>query len=162
MSLPELAISIRQPWAWAIIFAGKPLENRTAAAISHFPTPVARPLAIHAAKGMKRTEYEKAKAFIETLGIAVPPPHALLRGGIIGSVTVTGIVSESDNPWFFGPRALVLANPEPCDFIPAVGQLGYFKWSRADPSIVPEPALWMLPQEAEEKPALDPDMFMGG
>ena len=47
--------------------------------------------------------------------------------------------------WYFGPRALMLANATPCDFIPAVGALGYFKWQRAAPSIVPPPARWMLP-----------------
>lgn len=29
MDLPEFALSIRQPWAWAIVYAGKDIENRT-------------------------------------------------------------------------------------------------------------------------------------
>lgn len=29
LDLPELALSVRQPWAWAIIHAGKDIENRS-------------------------------------------------------------------------------------------------------------------------------------
>lgn len=32
MILPRKALSVRQPWAWAIIFGGKPIENRSAGA----------------------------------------------------------------------------------------------------------------------------------
>jgi len=157
MQLPELAISVRQPWAWALIFAGKGHENRSAKAIS-FMRPLIGRRAIHAAKGMTREEYKKGRDFIQSLGIACPPPADLLRGGVIGSVEVTGATKLAASPWFTGPWALICTNPKPCDFIPAVGQLGYFKWKRADDSIVPEPAKWMLP----EKPALERDLFMGG
>lgn len=154
--IPEIAISVRQPWAWAIIYAGKPLENRSAKAIS-FMVPLKGRRAIHAAKGMTQDEYWDAHHFMSGLGIACPAPHVLLRGGIIGSVEVTGVtngrdgrhVMESDARWFFGPRALMLADPKPCEFIPAVGALGYFNWKPADPSIVPPTARWMLPQAAQ-------------
>ena len=26
--LPDIALSVRQPWTWGIIHAGKPVENR--------------------------------------------------------------------------------------------------------------------------------------
>lgn len=146
--LPQLALSVRQPWAWAIIYGGKPLENRTKFAIAHM-VPMCGPRAIHASKNMSREDYEEARDFMAEIGIICPPPHELPRGGIIGSVEVIGMVSESDSPWFFGPRALKLANPKPCDFIPVVGQLGYFKWKPADPSIVPSPARWMKPTAQE-------------
>ena len=32
-SLPPLALSVRQPWAWAIIFGGKTIENRSLGSI---------------------------------------------------------------------------------------------------------------------------------
>lgn len=147
MSIPVLklfALSVRQPWAWAIIHAGKPLENRSAGMVRHL-NPVCGRRAIHAAKGMTREEYEDAREFMRGLGLECPPPAELKRGGIIGSVDVTGVVSQSDNPWFFGPRALVLRDAEPCDFIPAIGALGYFAWTPADASIVPAPARWMQP-----------------
>jgi hypothetical protein len=159
---PELALSVRQPWAWAIIHAGKALENRSVAAVRYM-TGRGR-IAIHASKGMTREEYEEARDFMLGLGVTCQPPADLLRGGIIGSVEVTGVVSKSESPWFFGPRALVLADPQSCDFIPSVGQLGYFKWKPADAAIVPLPARWMLPsRDAEDqKLGFAPDLFMGG
>jgi len=52
-----------------------------------------------------------------------------------------------------GPRGLVLRNPQPCAYVPAVGQLGYFAWAPADPPSEPEPAQWMV---AKAEPALGP------
>lgn len=160
--LPELAISVRQPWAWAIIYAGKSLENRSPQAISYMK-PVEGPRCIHASKGMTRYEYEDARDYMRKLGIECPAPADLLRGGIIGTVEVTGYVTRSSNPWFFGPRALVLANPRSCDFIPAQGALGYFKWQRSGERSE-SPAKWMLPKVKREEMVLapsspDPDLL---
>lgn len=148
-SLPELALSVRQPWAWAL-FNGKDIENRSAKAVS-FMSPIAGRRAIHAAKGMTREEYEDAREFMAQLGIECPPPSDLLRGGIIGAVTISGVVTQSSSPWFFGPRGLVVTDPQPCVFIPAVGALGYFRWRAADQSIVPPPARWMLAKPDAER-----------
>ena len=50
------------------------------------------------------------------------------RGAIVGEVTLTGCVTESDNPWFTGPYGWTLENPiaypEP---IPWKGKLGFFE-----------------------------------
>lgn len=130
--------------------------------LRHLPKPVERRIAIHAAKGMTRDEYEGAAEFMATIGVTCPPPHELQRGGIIGSVEVVRVTKPSQPPqsrWYFGPRALMLANAEPCDFIPAVGALGYFRWERAEPAIVPPPARWMLP--AGQK-ARKPDFVTDG
>lgn len=149
MTLPEFALSVRQPWAWAIIHAGKDIENRSSFAVTKGRmTPIAS-IAIHAARTMTRQEYEAARAFMAHIDIACPPPHELERGGIIGSVAVTAIVKDSASPWFFGPRGLVLAAPEPCAFIAARGALGYFRWAAANTSAVPPLARWMLPQDKE-------------
>jgi hypothetical protein len=146
--LPRLALSVRQPWAWAIIHAGKDIENRTAASIRHMNFVGVDRIAIHAAKGMTRDEYEDAADFMASIFVRVPPARDLLRGGIIGSVALRGVVKESASPWFFGPRAIALADPEPCEFIPVVGRLGLFDWTPAGPAIVPPPARWMLPRES--------------
>lgn len=129
--------------------------------------PVRGRKAIHASKGMSRDEYEDASEFMRRIGIACPPPAELQRGGIIGSVDVVDVVRESESRWFFGPRGMELANPEPCEFIPSVGSLGYFRWKRGEASIVPPPARWMLPKL--EKPrnyrdeiaprSVEPDLF---
>lgn len=157
MDLPKLALSVRQPWAWAIIHAGKDVENRSWQAVNHGLRQRGR-IAIHAAKGMTRDEYEDARDFLWSCRAGCPEAKNLMRGGIIGSVEVVDVVSESSSPWFFGPRGLVLRNPEPCEFIPSVGQLGYFEWKRADPSIVPEPAAWMLPPKVKAAKAVAPQV----
>ena len=141
MSIPERALSIRQPWAWAI-FNGKDVENRSWQAVHHGLDETGR-FAIHASKGITRDEYENASRFMESLDVACPPAAELKRGGIIGTAELVDVVRESDSPWFFGPRGLVLRNAEPCDFIPCAGSLGFFKWERDD-SIVVKPAKWML------------------
>lgn len=146
--LPRLALSVRQPWAWAIVYAEKDCENRGPMMLRHLPKPIERRIAIHAAKGMTRDEYESGSDFMSGLGISCPPPHELRRGGIIGAVDVIRVTKPSQPPqsrWYFGPRALMLANAVPCDFIPCVGALGYFAWEPAAASIVPQPAKWMLP-----------------
>jgi len=143
--LPQIALSVRQPWAWAIIYAGKTIENRGPVMLRHLPKPICRRIAIHASKGMTRDEYEVASDFINGLAgrIVCPSAADLLRGGIVGSVDVVDIVTKSLSPWFFGPRGMVLRDPKPCEFVPAVGALGYFKWTRGDTSIVPKTARWM-------------------
>lgn len=151
--LPELALSVRQPWAWALIYAGKPVENRSAAMIRHL-SPLTGRRAIHASKGMTRDEYLEGSDFMRSIGIVCPPPAALLRGGIIGTVTITGAVSHSESRWFFGPRALTVEDPRPCEFVPAVGALGYFRWQAADKSIVLPPAKWMQPQPVKGQEAM--------
>lgn len=155
MDLPKLALSVRQPWAWAIIYAGKDIENRSWQAVNHGLRQRGR-IAIHAAKGMTRDEYEDTVDFLVSRGVGCPEAKDLMRGGIIGSVEVVDVVSESSSPWFFGPRGLVLRNPEPCTFVPAVGQLGYFEWKEADASIVPEPAAWMLPPKVKPEKVIVP------
>jgi hypothetical protein len=156
--LPKLALSVRQPWAWAIINAGKDIENRSWQAVNHGLRQRGR-IAVHASKGMTRAEYEDACDTIKANGATCPPAHHLLRGGIIGSVEVVDVVTESDSPWFFGPRGLVLRSPIACEFIPARGQLGYFAWSEAHYSYAPEIEPWMRKEHRREV-GRSPDDFV--
>lgn len=117
------AISIRQPWAWLIINAGKDIENRS------WPTHLRGRVLVHAAKGMTNSEYEDVEAFIaEHPGsvLQLPPREALERGGIIGSVEIVDCVRQSKSPWFFGPYGFVLRDPKPLAFLPLRGRLGFF------------------------------------
>ena len=131
-TLPRFALSIRQPWAWAIINAGKNIENRD------WRTGFRGPVCIHAGKGMTADEYN---GFIRTIhGVSLthpfPPgdrvPHAtdLQRGGIIGVAEIMDCVEESPSPWFFGRYGFVLANVRPVEFIPVKGALGFFDWRK--------------------------------
>lgn len=140
-ALPSVALSVRQPWAWAIIHAGKDVENRSRRSITLGGMRLGR-IAVHAAKGMTRAEYEGARDFMASLGVACPPAGALDRGGIVGAVDVVAVVATSASPWFFGPWALALAGAAPCTFVPAIGALGYFAWKPAAAACAPA-ARWM-------------------
>ncbi|WP_188544127.1 hypothetical protein [Aquisalinus luteolus] len=141
--LPRIALAVRQPWAWAIIHGGKNIENRNKHAINLGGMKPGR-IAILASKGMQRREYEHARDFMQSIGVQCPRPDELVRGGVIGSVTVTDIINESDSPWFFGPWGLVLSDPEPAALpLPASGQLGYFKWETDLDLDFEDPSRWM-------------------
>lgn len=151
MGLPSKALSVRQPWAWAIIHAGKDIENRSWQAVNHGLN-VRGPIAIHASASMSKGEYESTAEFMKTIGVTCPPAKDLRRGGIIGEVEVLDVVRGSDSPWFFGPRGLVLANPGACTFIPVKGCLGYFNWRNHLTEDLVEPAKWMLPKQPKPEP----------
>lgn len=143
--VPSIALSVRQPWAWALIYGGKDVENRSEAAVRHgMRAQVGKRIAIHAAKGMTRDEYESARDFMSSIGVSCPPAANLERGGIIGSMFLASVVADHTSKWFFGPRGLCLIRPEAVAFIGATGELGMFSWSPnyAQPD---QPAKWMLP-----------------
>lgn len=151
VAYPPSALSVRQPWAWAIIHAGKDIENRGWALRGRHPSPnaiaartVGR-IAIHAASGMTRDEYADAADFMHRLGISVPAPHELVRGAVIGSVEVVDVVEASTSKWFFGPTGLVLQSPVAGDPVACRGQLGFFQWEAGRCDRMAEPAKWMLP-----------------
>lgn len=142
-ALPDFAISVRQPWAWAIIHGGKDIENRVKRAITLGRMDQHEALAIHASSCMTRDEYEDARDFMATIDVQCPRPDKLIRGGIIGRVKVNGITRQTDNPWFFGPWALVVSDPVACEPIPCTGQLGSFDWQKGLSDELREPLPWM-------------------
>ncbi len=120
--LPEFAISIRQPWAWAILHAGKDIENRD------WVTRFRGPVAIHAAKGMTLREFFDAMSFMETVAPVDLPSTDLPRGGIVGVAEIVDCVNRSSSPWFVGRWGFVLRNARPVPFVPCRGKLGLFRW----------------------------------
>ena len=120
------ALSIRQPWAWLILNAGKDIENRD------WRTHVRGRVLIHAAKGMTIDEWGGAWGFAEGSGASTKAIAAgvtsknIERGGIIGSVEIVDCVTESNSRWFMGRYGFVLRDPKPLPFIPWKGQLGFF------------------------------------
>lgn len=165
MHLPRVALSVRQPWVWAIFHGGKDIENRG----WRYPNPGLEfrgPVCIHASSGMTREEFDSAMEFIDeaTGGPPAGPgrlPQAreLVRGAIVGVVDVVDVVRKSSSPWWMGPVGLVLANPRAVDPIPCKGQLGFFRWGPSDQ--VAEPAKWMLPAEPKRaaKVLAEADLF---
>ena len=125
------ALSVRQPWAWAIIHGGKDIENRSRM-MSHRGA-----LAIHATKPASRDDYDLDCDEIEQISGKRPP--ALERaavGAVIGTVDVVGCIDSAgdDEPqttspwaqyglcWIMVRNAKALASP-----IPAKGRLGLFE-----------------------------------
>lgn len=142
------ALSIRQPWAWAILHAGKRIENRDWRSCHY-----RGPLLIHAAKGCGIEEYADAAMGMKHEGLAWPEQHALPvgapplpilpalakldRGGIVGVCRLVGVVDRDglytpsvapdlDMRWFAGPIGLILADVRPLPFVPFKGALGFF------------------------------------
>lgn len=124
LNLPQKALSIRQPWAWAIMNAGKNIENRP----RNFN--YRGPICIHASKSVPPVAYLLACHEVTKITGRNHMPPLLTddfpRGGIIGTAEIVDCVTASGSPWFFGPFGLVLQNIKPVDFIPIRGALGLF------------------------------------
>jgi hypothetical protein len=103
------AISIREPWAWAILHAGKDVENRD------WPTRFRGTVAVHATKGLTRDEHLLASMQIEETSGLRPPAFPMLktRGFVVGLVDIIGCVDEHSSPWFQGEYGFLLENPRP-------------------------------------------------
>lgn len=141
-TIPAKALALTQPYAWAVVHAGKEVENRDWSR-KNLGLLFRGPFAIHASKGMTRNQYEDARDDMEDIGITCPPPHELLFGGIIGTSMVVEVVTAHKSPWFVGPYGLVLADTKPCDFIAVKGMLGFFDW-QPEPGNAPcAPKQWM-------------------
>jgi hypothetical protein len=130
-------LSVRQPWAWALIFGGKDIENRS------WSTKYRGPIVIHASKSLTKKEYDwfvsyvviKAEARQLNL-IDIPRFAELERGKVIGTVDLIDVVRDSESPWFEGKRAWhggtytkenygwVVTNPKPWTPLIRKGSLG--------------------------------------
>lgn len=159
--IPDLALSVRQPWAFCLAAGWKDIENRGWRR-SNPGRNFRGDFAIHASTGMTRNEYEGCADHCAALGFKCPAPADLQRGGIIGVARVADIVLSHDSKWFFGPVGLVITEARQVDFIPVGGQLGFFKWRPLLPLAKNgkpvEPAKWMLPPQPKakvERPTID-------
>jgi len=112
------ALSIRQPWAWLILHAGKDIENRT------WRTAYRGPLLIHAGKTFDAKGYDYVACSFDQIDL--PLPHNLRFGGFVGVATLADCVTESDSPWFEGPYGFVLAAARDMPLIEYPGRLGLF------------------------------------
>jgi len=116
------ALTVRQPWAWAIVHGGKDIENRT------WNTRFRGVIAVHAGAtpqpGVSLPSWARQ-----------PAPGALVHGAIIGVVDIVDVVKKHDSPWFEGPFGFVLGNPRPLpQTLPCSGAQG----------------LWNMPPELAE------------
>lgn len=133
IDLPNKALSIRQPWAWAIVHAGKDIENRD------WPTRYRGPVCIHASA--YKPKQDDCDEFNDVFCHAVRDKAerarilprwsealSFERGGIVGVAEIVDCVEQSPSPWFMGRYGFVLANVQTIEFIPVKGALGFFDW----------------------------------
>jgi hypothetical protein len=149
------ALSGRQPWWWAILHAGKRIENRV------WNTSYRGPILLHAAKGCTRDEYEDAIVWMENAGVIasladVPRLQAMQRGGVVGRARIVDVIrpwvpslrvggeppgappfrstldrfypAGIDHRWHMTEQyGFVLADVEPLPFAPCAGSFGLFE-----------------------------------
>jgi len=130
--LPELALSVRQPWAWAIVSGWKDVENREWKPRN--PALRFRGTAFIHAGLRENTDNiddvidmvsEQTNLSISELKERYERERRL--GGIVGMVEFTGWTVLSRSRWFFGPYALLIRNAQPLPFMPCKGKQGFFR-----------------------------------
>lgn len=123
------AVTVQQPWAWAIVHGGKDVENRTQA------WSYRGPLAIHAGKRLSERGCNVIPSIIDAEAVpGVMDAYTraeLVYGAIIGTVELVEVHPAHEGcceSWWGeqGPRHhhLVLADPRPLEPIPCRGALG--------------------------------------
>lgn len=138
------AISIGQPWAWLIVNGHKDIENRD------WPTAFRGRILIHAGQTMRlKSDYREAAKFAARLGVEVPHPAELARGGIVGVATITDCVQSHRSPWFVGWYGFVLAEPMPLPFVESSGRLKIFD---VEKTVSDQLRKWWITAVSEEKP----------
>lgn len=124
------ALTICQPWAWAIMAGHKRFENRD------WQTDYVGPLVIHAGKSEKWMP--DGMAFLRRLGIC-PLRSELEFGAVLGVVEMVDCVRKAEcdgDPFAFGPYCFKLEKPRRLAVpVPMKGQLTLW---RIDPAIVAE------------------------
>jgi hypothetical protein len=116
------ALTLWQPWAWAIAHAGKRIENRSWSPPDWI---IAQRLAIHAGQTIERDS-------VLALGA---PQDQLVTGAVVAVVTVKGWIAKPRSAeqarWFSGPKGWVLddvvalPNPVPCNGARRLWELPY-------------------------------------
>jgi len=131
-------LSVRQPWAWAILHAGKDVENRTWDPSPKQLKPGER-LAIHASKTFDVDGLRWICANHEELGLNLEDipidPKAYPVGAVVGSVEFVGAIDQQlyalgskTSPWFFGPVGWMVSHPKALeDPVPLKGRLMLFE-----------------------------------
>jgi hypothetical protein len=112
-----LALTVRQPWAWAIIAGFKSVENR------RWKTAVRGRILVHAGRLDEPDALDSFLSICEGSQTTPPPFQFLPTRTIIGSVEIVDCLpfERVNDPWATGPWCFVLRCPRPCGAIPACG-----------------------------------------
>lgn len=119
------ALSIQQPWAWAIFHMGKDVENRTWYPPRKF---IGKRILIHTGKRVDKDGFDDVEDICGTR-----PPLELTTGALVGTVKLVGVIKsetllDKSYPWWNGGIGFLLSDQEPLDTpIPCRGQLGFWE-----------------------------------
>jgi hypothetical protein len=124
------ALSVKNPWAYLIIYGGKDIENRT------WEIKYRGPILIHASK----TSDLYAYSYLSSVETRLFHPMFLdekkvkeiqdSNGCILGSVELCACLQNSDSRWAEkGLWHWVLKDPKPCKPIPVKGSLGIWDYN---------------------------------
>ena len=122
------ALTLIRPWNWAIIFAGKTVENRSWA-FEQRGLRRGESLYIH---GGAKYDEDAALWITMTFGIRVPGEDECPTG-IMGAVQFLRSARRADQldadaqRWFFGPVGNLLTNPVALKPVECPGQLGLWE-----------------------------------
>ena len=120
-------LSVRQPWAWAIVHGGKDVENRS------WRSNYRGPLLIHAARFQEDDDvYDVCRLVAKTRKL---PAHRALGhyrvrlqlGCVIGVVDMVDCVEDHPSPWFRGRYGFVFRSPRGVDPWRLRGRPGIFQ-----------------------------------
>jgi ASCH domain len=123
------ALSVRQPWAWALIYGvkrPKRIENRS------WSTRHRGDLVIHASKGLvdwQSRSLDRWREEIPDLPDLLAEPFERHFGCLYGLLDLVDDLPFSevqDQPFAEGPRCWITEDPRPIEPVPYRGQQGFF------------------------------------
>jgi hypothetical protein len=120
-----LALTVTPEWAWAIFHLGKDIENRNWRwPAERYPLP--KRILIPTSQRVQADDYLFCEGCVYQLTRRhLPPIDELVCGSIIGAVTITACVTDSNSLWFGGRYGFVLEDRKLLPrAIPCKGKLG--------------------------------------
>lgn len=130
------ALSVRQPWAHAIVHLGKDIENRTRR-FGHRGWTL-----VHASAGLTPDENAMAADWMSERGLVRQPLPGFLqlqRGGIVGVALIGDSINAADHRagsrWWMGPCGMVITEAHPLPFIPCKGTVAPLFWRPDDEAL---------------------------
>lgn len=144
------ALSLTQPWAWLVLRPDvvDPVQRRALWAADEIKgvenrrwnTKFRGEFLVHAAKGMKRSDYDAASLFATEVGgpalaDRIPLWNNLERGGIVGVARLSTVIHPLTPielphrlPWHMAEQyGFVLSASKPLPFVACKGALGFWE-----------------------------------
>jgi hypothetical protein len=121
------ALSVRHPYAWAIVRGFKPVENRDRA------TSFRGDFFIHAGKTEEKESVRDVLELISGLTGIDATTHAAdyrneaVRGAVVGKGKIADCVADHGSVWFSGTFGFIIENATPIAPVPCRGPFGFFR-----------------------------------